>query len=141
LKVFRLLVQERKKTYLELSSVQKQVIDLETKFEDYNDEIVSNKSRYDNILNSISKLEVRMDKISKKVQRISNNSHNVLLDSDVNKKSTTKKIKKQSVIKRSTVKKRKDSEDITKRALVFDVTDKENSQIIEEEVQGEEEVL
>jgi len=34
---------ERKKTYLELSSVQKQVIDLETKFEDYNDEIVSNK--------------------------------------------------------------------------------------------------
>jgi len=82
-----------------------------------------------------------MDKISKKVQRISNNSHNVLLDSDVNKKSTTKKIKKQSVIKRSTVKKRKDSEDITKRALVFDVTDKENSQIIEEEVQGEEEVL
>merc|ERR1711957_830157 len=75
---------ERKKTYLELSSVQKQVIDLETKFEDYNNEIVSNKSRYDNILNSISKLEVRMDKISKKVQRISNNSHNVLLDSDVN---------------------------------------------------------
>ena len=88
-----------------------------------------------------------MNKISKKVKKISNQGSKVLRDSDVNlindslynrieHKGVHKKIiKKKSIGKNSITKKSKENVDNTKRELVFDSTIKENEQIVEENIQ------